>query len=284
MVPARVPRHDLEGLAALRRGGTVTELLFLYECATREVGQLRAVAEPLGLTVQAISHTFRGLARRGRIELREGRYRPTVAGVAWMHAMLGSLESDLGRRLERLHIIRTTRALAREALAPGQEVVLAIEDGLLTARRGRVGPSRGRVLRSAGPGDLVEVADLEGIVPIRRGKVRVVVLPAERLLTPGLPRALARALRRSPGGLLAAHGLEAFHLVRRASPDHSKMRFGIAPAVEEATRLGIDCTVVSSDTELPRLLDQFEEAHPPKIEFLSLPGGGGGRGDRPRPR
>ncbi|MGB6443136.1 MAG: hypothetical protein WBF81_07555, partial [Thermoplasmata archaeon] len=63
---ARPPPSD--GLAGLRRGGAVTELLFLYECTTLEPTQLRPIADRLGLTVQAASHSFRSLARRGLVE------------------------------------------------------------------------------------------------------------------------------------------------------------------------------------------------------------------------
>lgn len=270
MASPSLPAGPHEGLAALRRSGTVTELLFLYECATREVAQLRSVAEPLGLTVQAVSHTFRGLVRRGRVELRDGRYRPTVAGVAWMHATLGTLERDLVARLERLHIVRTTRALARRRIEAGQEVVLALEDGWLTARPGGSGPSRGRARGPAAAGELVEIVELEGIVPLRRGKVRFLVVPSERVEDPTLARSLGAALRRAPPGWLGAQGLEAFHLTQQARPPGPIVRFGIASAVEEATHLGLDCTVVVTDREVPRLLNQFEEPQPPAFEFESL--------------
>lgn len=258
------------GLGALRRVGTVGDLLFLYECTTREVGQLRTVADRLGLTVQAASHKFRGLARRGLVEQRSGRYRPTVAGVAWLHSTLDALSKDLAGRLERLHIVRTTPALARAAVPEGATVVLSVEDGVLTARPGRGGSSRGVARNRAGPGELVEVAELEGIVPLRRGSVRVVVLPSGRIRDPSLSRALARSLASREFGLLAAQGLEAYHLLRRSAPRGTIVRFGVAAAVEEATRLGIDCTVVVVDREVPRLLEAFGEPNPPMLEFVSL--------------
>jgi predicted transcriptional regulator len=248
----------------------VSDLLFLYECTTRDVGQLRAIAEPLGLTVQAASHTFRGLVRRGLVELRDGRYRPTVAGVAWMHATLGGLEKDLAGRLERLHIIRTTHALARAPIGRGESVVLTVEDGALVARPGASGPSRGTARNRARPGDLVEVTELEGIVPLRRGTVRVAVLPSERVNDPSLVRAVAAAYRRGSYGLLAVQGLEAYHLVGRALPGRPMVRFGIAAAVDEASRLGIDCAVVVVDHELPRLLNQLEALRSPPLDILSL--------------
>ena len=260
------------GLGALRRLGTVSDLLFLYECDTREITQLRAVADRLGLSVQAASHTFRGLRRRGLVELRGGRYLPTVAGVEWLHRALGDLQLDLADRLDRLHIVRATRALAGTAIRAGAAVVLQLEDGLLVARPGDRGPSRGVARAAAAPGELIEIDDLEGIVPLRRGVVRLLLLPGDAPIGPALADGLRRALRAAPPGLLAAQGLEATHLVGRALPDRAVVRFGIAAAVEEASRLGIDCTVVVLDRELPRLLTQFEGIAPPPFEFSTIAG------------
>jgi len=256
----------------------VSDLLFLYECTTRDVGQLRAVAEPLGLTVQAASHTFRGLARRGLVELRDGRYRPTVAGVAWMHTTLGGLEKDLAERLERLHIIRTTRALARARIVPGAPVVLRIEDGALTARPGTSGASRGTARSAARPGELVEIAELEGIVPLRRGAVRLAVLPSAGAEDPRFVRAAAATFGRGSFGLFAAQGLEAAHVLGRAFPGRPILRFGVAAAIDEASRLGVDCALVVVDHELPRFLSQLERPQQFPIDFVSLDRGrGGGR-------
>src|SRR6202521_4974607 len=124
------------GLADLRRPGTVTELLFLFECLTEEPTQLRPVADRLGLTVQAASHTFRGLVRKGLAEVRSGRYRPTVTGIAWLHGTLGEVSEDLHGRLAQLHVVRSTRAVAGTVIPAGSEVSLGLEDGILTARPG----------------------------------------------------------------------------------------------------------------------------------------------------
>lgn len=253
----RTGRAPARGLAALR-GGAVSDLLFLYECTTREVVQLRDVAQALGLSVQAASHTFRGLARRGLVQVSGGRYRPTVAGVDFLHGTLRGLETDLGQRLERLHIVASTRALARTELAPGDSVVLALEDGLLTARRGADGPSRGVARTAAAAGELVEIERLEGIVPLRPGTVELLSIREGDLAEPGTALALSQALSRRPETLLAVHGLEALHLVATAAPGRPVARFGIAAAVEEAARLGVSSTVVLLDRDAPQLMAQFE--------------------------
>jgi len=265
------PRRE-HGLGGLRRPGAVTELLFLYECLTQEPTQLRPVAERLELTVQAASHTFRGLVRRGLAEVRDGRYRATVSGVAWLHEALGGLSDDLRGRLDRLHVIRSTRAVASRTIEVGEAVVLEVVDGLLRARPGADGASRGRAASAARSGDLVEIVELEGIVPLSRGTVRVITLPEGAVTRPGTVAALRREVGRRPLGLLAAPGLEGYHLLARAT-GRPILRFGVANACSEASRVGVPSTVVVLDRELPRFLAPFEGADPPPVEVARLRAG-----------
>lgn len=266
-----------DGLASLRRRGRITELLFLYECTTQQPTQLRPIADSLGLTVQAASHSFRRLAARGLAEHRGGQYRPTVRGVAWLHDAFGKLTADLSTRSSRLHVVQSTRAVAAAPLAAGTPVVLELRDGTLYARAGAKGASRGQALAAASAGGLVPVGRLEGIVPVERGQVQLWIIPAGRFEEPALVRELAHRARRT-SGLLAAPGLEAFHLLSRAT-DRPVLRYGVGPACWEATRVGVDASVVLADSELPRFLEQFTAPDPPRLTIRRL-----GERDRPAGR
>jgi predicted transcriptional regulator len=264
--------HVVTGLAGLRRGGTVTELLFLYECATLEPTQLRPIAERLGLTVQAVSHSYRELRRRGLATVRDGRYCPTVEGVAWLHETLRRLGDDLRDRIERVHVIRSTRALALEDLSEGAVVSLELRHGLLSARSGTGGPSRGRVRKSARKGSLVEVSDLEGIVPLTPAPISVRTLSSKDLTDPGLGERVRSDLPSDPLALVAADGLEAFHALSNAGP-RSILRFAAGSACLEASRLGVPSYLLVLEGDLPRLLTQFAGPSPPPLEVAPLSGG-----------
>jgi len=276
---ARADRH--RGLATLRRLGAVSDLLFLFETEAHPISQLREAAERLGVSVQAASHTFRSLRGRGLVEIRGGLYRPTVRGVDWLHGALGSVRDDLAERLDRLHIVRTTRAIAAAPLRSGEAVALEIVDGRLTARHGPGRGSRGRARSAARAGEIVEVGELAGIVPLPLGHLWVAAVPADRLGDPSLRRDLARAVAAAPPGLLFAFGLEADHLLARVLPRRPRIRFGVAAAIAEATRLGVDCTLVSVDRELPRVFEALRGPDVPPLEFLPI-GGAGGRPGRVR--
>lgn len=267
MPPAASGRPRI-GLASLMRRGTVTELLFLFECTVAGPTRLRPIAERLGLTVQAASHAYRRLAARGLAEFRDGHYRATVRGIDWLHAGFGDLSDDLAERAGRLHPIRSCRAVALEDLAAGDRVTLELAEGLLGARRGATGSSTGRVALAARRGRLVRVDDLEGIVPLPRGRVRILTIPGDAVDEAGIAAALRRALEGAPG-LLAAEGLEPVHLVRRVTA-RPLVRFGVGPACREAARVGVDSTVVLLEEELPRFLEQFTGPDPPSLSISRL--------------
>jgi predicted transcriptional regulator len=273
-------RPAVEGLGALRKAGTVSDLLFLCECETRIVTGLRPLAARLGLSVQAASHTYRGLARRGFVELRAGRYRATVPGIDWLHSALGSVRDDLAQRLDELHIVRTTPAIADGPIAAGARVSLVLRDGLLTASEEPGAGSRGTARSGGLTGEIVEVGDLQGIVPLPFGPLRVVTFARGGDRAP-LRSALRRALSARPDDRVFTFGLEA-HQLLAGGPSGGTVagRFGVPAAVREATRLGVACTVVASDRDVVEFCRQVEGPDPPPTTFLSL-GGGGRIGRRP---
>jgi predicted transcriptional regulator len=258
------------GFAGLRRGGAISELLFLYECETEAVYRLQPVADRLGLTVQAVSHLFRQLRGRGLVQFRDGQYRPTIAGSAWLHALLTSIEEETARRRERLDIVRSTRAVAEVDLPADVVVNLELADGILVARPGPGRGSTGRVQHPAKAGALVLVGDLEGIVPIAPALIRIRTVAEAELATSQLPKRVGRVIEQE-SGLVAAQGLEAYHAARAAS-DRPVVRFGVAAATREASQLGVSSTVLVLDRDLPRLLAAYSGTHPPPLEVAPLGG------------
>ncbi|HYB63163.1 MAG TPA: hypothetical protein VEE86_01915 [Thermoplasmata archaeon] len=269
MTPRRPLPPTAGGLEALRRSGAVTEMLFLYECAAQRVPRLRDAAERLGLTVQAVSHLYRDLARRGLVELRNRQYTVTVSGRGALEGTLTELGEEVGRRLEQLQVVRSTRAVADRAVHKGEEVSLALVDGVLTAGpRSRSG-SRGTAVSSARAGELVEVGELEGIVPIRPGSISVWVVPRLDGRLPKVRRQASAALRAARPGLVAAQGLEAIFVAQRASR-LPVARFGAASACLEAARLGVDSLAFVTEEELPRFLAGFAGPNPPSVTVSRL--------------
>lgn len=274
--PSRDSLSRDTGLGGLRSPGRVTELLFLYEIATKTHSRFRSLARTLGVSVQTISLLHRELLRRGWIQPVEGIDRPTVAGIEALHESLLGLSRDLEERQARLRIIQNCRALALAPIRKGQPVVLQMRQGWLVARPGSGGASRGRARQAARTGDLVEVTDLQGIVPLKPLPISVAVLPGGRPLAKSVFRELEGLLRRERPEFLAADGLESWQALRRVTRRPIE-RFGVIPAAREAAQLGVPGLVVTTEENLPDLLRGFSEGSPrPTLSVRTL-----GRGRPP---
>jgi putative transcriptional regulator len=206
------------------------------------------------------------------VTVRDGRYRPTVEGVAWLHETLRRLADDLRERIDRVHVIRSTRALALDHLEDGEAVTLELQHGLLSARPGGSGPSRGRVRTGGRKGSLVEVSELEGIVPLTPAPIRVRTLTLADLADPRLGSRVRSNLPSDPLALVAAEGLEAYHVLAGLC-GRSVLRFAAGSASLEASRLGVPSFILVLESELPYLLAQFAGASPPPLEVAPLSGG-----------
>jgi predicted transcriptional regulator len=275
------------GLSALRGGSALADLLFLFDCHAERPTALQPIAERLGITVQAVSQTYRRLARRRLAEFHDGHYRATLEGVERLHAILGGVAEDVNARQRQLSVIRTVRAIAGGRIARGDRVSLGLVNGLLSAVSGGRGPSVGRALASAQRGDLLEVGELQGIMPITPGTVELVTLPVARIRAPDVKEALARVVRDAPPGLLAAEGLEAAHLLGRIT-SRPFARFATGASAAEASRVGVPSTVVLLEEELPRFLSQWALGRAPPLTVRAVgrapaPGPAHRRG-RPRAR
>ncbi len=262
-------RSGSVGLAGLRRGSNLTDLLFLFDLATYKSTRLRPIADRLGVTVQAASHTYRELNRRRLAERRSSQYAPSMEGVAWLHRTLRALSDDVFSRQQRLPIVRSCRALAGAPIQPGELVSLELVEGALTARPGPGTGSRGRA-RMGGPrGALLEIEELEGILKIEPAEIRVLTLRWPGSDGSAAVRAIARDVADHPPGLVGASGLEAYEITRRAV-DRPIVRYAVGTAAAEAACVGVPSTVVVLEEDLPRLLDELPARDRPKVSVRPL--------------
>lgn len=264
--------REPHGLLALMKPGRLTELLFLLELSTNPSGRLRPIADRLGVSVQTISLLHRRFRKEGKVTVVAGRYRATPAGIAELHSLISAIRADLDARMTELQLVRECRAIAAEDVRRDQPVVLFMDGGDLYARPGAGGASRGVVVRNARRGELVEVEQLEGVLPLPPAGVVCLVVPARATPTSShLVARLRKALGPDNGQLLAAEGLEAVHLLRRTTP-RPFVRFGVAAAARDAALLGVPVVVVVSDAHLRVLLQRLGEPSPAvPVEVRTIP-------------
>src|SRR6266545_2114637 len=162
----------------LRNLGESTRLLILLETSVRHHAVQRTIAEALGMTVQGVSEYLRAMEQDGLIQVAGGEYRPTIEGVRILHERFRELRAFVDRSSKGLSIIEVTAATAGNRIERGSIVGLFMQDGDLVAYTARESPSRGRAIRDAEKGEDVGVAQLEGIVALRPGRISLLRLPA----------------------------------------------------------------------------------------------------------
>lgn len=268
------PAEDSRGLLTLIKPGRLTELLFLLELSTHPSGRLRPIAERLGVSVQTISLLHRKFRKEGKVAVVAGRYRATPAGIAELHARISGIRADLDARMAELQLVRECRAIAAAPIRKDEPVVLFMAGGDLHARPGNQGASRGVAARGARRGELVEVEQLRGVLPLPPARLVCLVVPASEIAYPArLVDRLRKALGAVDAELLAAEGIEAVHALRRATA-RPFVRFGVAAAARDAALLGVPAAIVVSDSHLRVLLQRLAEPSPAvPVEVRTIPAG-----------
>ena len=161
----------------LRDKQVVTRTLLLLELATGPYTTLAPLAKRLETTVQTVSEYLRAMVVEGLVAKRQGVYRPTQAGVAYLQEKFSLIRSFVTDQMGRLAIVDTTVAVAGAPIAAGQQVGLFMDRGRLVAHPGRSSPSSGIAIAAAPRGSEVGVRQLQGIVELMPAMLAVVALP-----------------------------------------------------------------------------------------------------------
>lgn len=164
----------------IRNKGRITRTLLLMEMATGSPKDQRSLADPVGVTPQAISDYLSKMKKEGLVTIGPDGPRPTIKGVDQLHQDLLELKGFVDGSIGKLDIIRSTDAIARDRIDKGDKVNLIMEDGLLCAVKKGSGSS-GIAERDARPGEMVPISNLSGIVEMESGTLRMIEIePARR--------------------------------------------------------------------------------------------------------
>ena len=245
----------------LRNKNLATRFQILVEIASSGPNiQQQDIARKLSVTPQAISDYTRQLVDEGLL-VSDGRskYRLTGEGVNLVIKILRELrEYDL--LIERaITNISVCAAVAADDLKEGQTVGLEMKDGLLFATADIAKGARGLASASARAGEDVGVYSIEGIVPMKVGRVTI-------LRIPGVQRGGCRKvdLERvknevSSRQIAGAIGIEAIVAMRKSKIDHF-YAYGVTEAAVEAAKSGLYPVIACIDDAVPGLTQRLSEA------------------------
>ncbi len=251
----------------LRQRNLSVKFQILVEIAENQPNvQQKDIARKLGLTNQAISEYFQDLKEEGLIkEFGRSKYRVTREGVDWILRAYRHLSAYLQKVGRAVTSITTCAAIAGATIKEGQKVDLVMRDGLLYALPGgcEEDGAKGVATCSASTGEDVGVTGIEGIIPLEKGKVRLLQIPT---IEEGGSRAVdGEILRKELGeekAPLGCMGLEAWACLRKVGrrPDYL---YGVVEAAVEAANSGLDFTVLLSRDYLPSAVARLEEEEIP---------------------
>ncbi len=164
----------------VRNKGRITKTLMLLEMATGSPKDQRSLADPVGVTPQAISDYLSKMKKEGLVTIGDDGPRPTMKGVDQLHQDLLELKEFVDGSIGKLDIIRSIDAIAMDRIDRGDRVNLIMEDGLLCAVKKGSG-STGIAERDALPGEMLPISKLSGMVEMESGTLRMIEIePARR--------------------------------------------------------------------------------------------------------
>jgi putative transcriptional regulator len=244
----------------LRNKSLATRFQILVEVAHSGPNiQQQDIAKKLQVTPQAISDYTRQLVEEGLL-VSDGRskYRLTNEGVNWVIRILRGLR-EYDTFIERaITNISVCAAVAADDLMAGQTVGLEMKDGMLFAAANRETGARGTATTAARAGEDVGVSSIEGIIPLKIGKVTV-------LKVPGIERGGSKTVAIEPlkkqiskQELVGAIGIEAVVALRKLGISNIYV-YGVTEAAIEAVRTGLCPVIVCVDYEIPALTRKLGE-------------------------
>lgn len=244
----------------LRNKNQATRLQILVEIANRgSYVQQRDIAAKLEVTPQAISDYVSQLIE-DKMLVSEGRasYRITNEGVNWIIKMLRELSDYTAYIKSSITNILTCTAIAESNLKKDQTVALKMVGGLFMASENlsRSGAT-GKTISSARTGEDVGITDIEGIVSLKVGTIRIMRIP--NIQSGGSRKADPNKLKKYLDGspFTVSLGLEAFVLLRKMGAEFH--HYGAVDAAIEAARSGLSPLVVCVENEAADFIARLEK-------------------------
>lgn len=219
----------------------------------------KSIAARLGVTPQAISDYIQQLVEEELIvSMGRSNYKVSTKGVNWILSGLRELRSYFSSVEKAITNITICAAIAESDIQEGQGVGLKMKDGLLIATGQADGGARGVAVSSANQGEDVDIANIEGLVELTKGKVMILQVPA--IQKGGSKQVDPEKLKKYviDGEQLGAIGIEALIALRRINTE-PRYLYGVTDAAIEAAQCGLSFIIVSTDDAVPELMRRLQE-------------------------
>ncbi len=239
-----------------------TRFRILVEIAERQPAVSQGeIADEVGVTSQAVSEYIRDLVADDYVE-KEGRsrYRVTNEGVDWLFQAAGDVRRFADHVTEDiLGAMSEDAAIATAPLEAGDPVSLTLENGLLHASPGTVGPATGVATTHADEGEDVGVTSFEGVIDLEPGTVTVWQVPPVRAGGSGSASLETIAAGCEANDLVLATGIEAIVALRQANIEPATT-FAVGNVAADAAERGLEVAVVATTDAVGRVTDVLRDS------------------------
>ena len=246
-------------IEVLRNKNQTTKFQILVEVADKGPDiQQREIARELDITPQAVSDYISQLINDGMlVALGRSSYRVTNEGVNWVIKALKELNSYNMYIQRAVNNISVCAALAEADLKSSQKVSLKMKGGLLYASPKIDNGASGFTVSAAKAGEDVGVSGVQGIVPLKTGKVTIFKIPdisrgGSRKVNYDVLKKYAAA-----GDIVAALGIESYAALSECGIGF--YHYGVVEVTVEAARTGLNPFICCVEGELNELIIRLEK-------------------------
>ena len=243
----------------LEKRSEITRFRILVETAASQPQIKQSnIAASLGITPQAVSEYVKDLVEDGLIvSSGRGMYKVMPMGVESI--INGARELQEYSKYVLNNVVGQVSvwpAIASVPVKKGDEVWLTMKDGILYAGSGDEGAC-GTAICDALEGEDVGVRDLKGLIPLKRGSIKLVKVPP--VDSGGSRRVDADGLKGELCGIVGASGIEALAALKKAGvvPD---VIFAAVDAMVDAAVRGVKGTLVVTADLSPQAVQKLEAA------------------------
>ena len=229
------------------------------------------ISRELSITIQGVRYYIQNFLENGFIT---EKVEITSSGVEFLRKNLEWIKNFLMDDVDALYSGTRWEAISDEDISEGATVSLYMRDGYLYAKPGNAGTATAIATTSAKSGDIVLLANLEGIISITPGSVSIYYIPENKVTElKQLVNSMRGIIKVSGDALIGIIGESAKTLLMLTEV-HSLVEFSALEAAFEAAVRGKDAIIVVSEFRMGFLFDSLNHLKlkykDVKIEIISL--------------
>ena len=152
----------------------MTEIQILLEIIKGKK-KLKDIAKEMDISKQAVSNHIKDLKEKRLIDEKTS---ITINGIEYIEKQIENFRTFISETMDNINLLKISEVIAGNEIKEGQEVGLFMKNGILLAYSGKKSSSTAKSTSNAEKGDVVGITNINGIIDIKYGTIKVLVLPS----------------------------------------------------------------------------------------------------------